>query len=295
MLLRGRVPAGDMYPAGERDVHARFVRLASGVRVRVVEAGSTSAPPIVIVPGWGCTAWLYRDPVRALAHAGFRAIVVELKGQGLSDKPTTSDEYTLDSMRDNLIAVLNALSLPVAGLIGHSMGAAIAAQAAVIAPDRITGVALVAPVGFAGVAGLSIFRALTPEFAVPVLPYVARRFVVKVMLDLVYGDLTAPTERDIDELRAPTQFPEYTCALRHLLHEFTWDSPFPRLAVPHIVIAGEKDHLSPGRDAARYSGDSPPRVIAGAGHVLFSEAPEDVNAELVSFFRSPRRPGYIST
>ncbi len=295
MVLRGRVPAGDIYPAAERDVHARFVRLASGIRVRVVEAGSTAAQPIVIVPGWGCTAWLYRDPVRALAHAGFRAIVVELKGQGLSDKPTASDEYTLDAMRDNLIGVLNALSLPVAGLVGHSMGAAIAAQAAVIAPDRINGVALVAPVGFAGVAGMSVFRAMTPKFAVPVLPYVASRFVVKVMLDLVYGDLTAPTERDIDELRAPTQFPEYTSALRHLLHRFDWDAAFPRLAVPHMVIAGEKDHLSPSRDAARYAGDRPPRVIAGAGHVLFSEAPEAVNAELVSFFRSPRGPGYISS
>lgn len=295
MVLRGRVPAGEMYPAGERDVHARYVRLASGVRVRVVEAGPASAQPIVIVPGWGCTAWLYRDPVRGLAKAGFRAIVVELKGQGLSDKPTASDEYTLDAMRDNLIAVLNALSLPVAGLVGHSMGAAIAAHAAVIAPDRVSGVALVAPVGFAGVAGMSIFRALTPGFAVPMLPFVAKRFVVKAMLELVYGDLTAPTDRDIDELRAPTQFPEYTCALRNLLHEFEWNSAFPRLAVPHIVIAGEKDHLSPSSDAARYAGDRQPVIIGGAGHVLFSEAPDEVNDQLVSFFRSPHLPGYISS
>ncbi len=295
MLLRGRVPAGDLYPAGESDVHARYIRLASGIRVRVVEAGSASAQPIVIIPGWGCTAWLYRDVVRGLAQAGFRAIVVELKGQGLSDKPTAADEYTLDAMRDNLLAVLNALSLPVAGLIGHSMGAAVAVQAAVIAPDRITSVALAAPVGFAGVPGMSIFRALTPRVAVPLLPYVASRFVIKMMLELVYGDLTAPTGRDIDEMRAPTQFPEYTCALRHLLHRFEWESAFPRLAVPHLVIAGEKDHLSPAGDAHRYAGDRPACVIKGAGHVLFSEAPEAVNAELLSFFRSPHRPGYISS
>lgn len=292
-MLSGRLAPGDMYPAGEQNVTARFIGLASGLTVRVVESGSQNGSPVVLVPGWACTAWICHDTLPALAAAGFRAIAVELKGHGLSDKPGAESEYTVEAMRDHLIDILNALALPVAGLVGHSMGASVAAHAAAAIPDRVSGLALVAPVGFDGVRGMSLFRALTPMPVVPFLPRIASRTVVKTMLDIVYGELRGPGARDVDEFRAPTQFPEFTRALRHLLHVFDWNRPFPRLAVPHFVIAGTKDHLSPARVASRYS-DRDPLVIEGAGHVLFSEAPDAVNAALISFFRSPARHGYIS-
>jgi pimeloyl-ACP methyl ester carboxylesterase len=287
MVLPGRLPPGEMYPAGEADVHARFVQLDSGIRVRVVEAGPEGGDVVVLVPGWACTAWIYHETLPALGRAGFRAMAIELKGHGLSDKPLDPAEYSLDSMRDHLIAVLDALSLPVVGLVGHSMGAAIAAHAAEKVPGRVSRIALVAPVGFAGVPGMSLFRALTPTLCLPVLPHLASRFVVRTMLQIVYGDLRSPDERDIAELRAPTQFPEYTLALRHLLHEFDWESPFPTLSVPRMVIAGTKDHLSPARHASRYSDRAV--VIEDAGHVLFSEAPEIVNDVLTTFFRDSVR------
>ncbi len=294
MAHSGRMPPGDLFPAGEPDIAERFVRLASGIRIRVIESGSRSAQPILILPGWGCTAWLYREPLVALATAGYRAIIVELKGQGLSDKPVSPGEYTLPAMRDNLIGALNALSIPVAGIVGHSMGASIAVHAAVAAPDRVTGIALVAPVGFAGVKGMAAFRALTPAFVAPALGHIASPLVVKTMLEIVHGEFRRPTPRDVEEMHAPTRSPEYTQVLRSLLHEFTWDAEFPHLAVPRTVIVGTKDHLSPAADAIRYAGARPPVVIEGAGHVLFSEAPEIVNSELIRFFGSPHRPGYIS-
>jgi len=294
MARRVRLTQPDVFPSGEAGISERLIRLASGIRLRVVESGSQSGQPILILPGWGCTAWLYREPLIALAGAGYRAIIVELKGQGLSDKPLAPGEYTLPAMRDNLIAAMNALSIPLAGIVGHSMGASIAVHAAVAAPDRVTGIALVAPVGFAGVRGMAAFRALTPAFVAPAIGHIASPLVVKTMLEIAYGDLSGPTARDVEEMRVPMKFPEYTQVLRKLLHEFTWDAPFPRLAVPHTVIVGTRDRLSPGADAHRYSGDRAPVVIEGAGHILFSEAPGIVNAELIEFFRSPHRAGYIS-
>lgn len=285
MVLSGRLPPGQMYPAGEADVRSRFVALASGLRVRVVEAGFASSPPIVLVPGWACTAWVYHRTLPALADAGFRAIAVELKGHGLSDKPGNPGEYTVESMRDHLIGILDALSIPVAGFVGHSMGASVVAHAAAAAPDRVSRLAMVAPVGFAGVPGMSLFRAVTPQAMVPLLPYMASRLLVKMMLEVVYGDIVKPTDRDVEEFHAPTQFPEFTRALRNLLHRFEWEAEFPRLAVPHMVIAGTKDHLSPPSQAPRYGEGSTAVVIEGAGHVLLSEAPDVVNPVLAGFFR----------
>src|SRR3954471_19028594 len=115
--------AGQLYPAGVSGVRENFVVTRSGLRVRVVEAGHIEAPPIVFVPGWACTAWIFHDTLPAVAKSGFRAITVELKGHGLSDKPTAPREYTLLSMRDHLLEILDALSIDSCGVVGHSMGA----------------------------------------------------------------------------------------------------------------------------------------------------------------------------
>ena len=294
MVLSGRLSPGEMYPAGEAGVRARFVNLASGLEVRVVEAGFPSSPPVVLVPGWACTAWVYHRTLPALAEAGFRAMAVEVKGHGLSDKPRDPEEYSVESMRDHLIGILDALSIPVAGLVGHSMGGSIAAHAAAAAPDRVSRLALVAPVGFAGVPGMGLFRALTPAPMLPLLPHLASKLLVRTMLKVVYGDLVAPSERDVDEFHAPTQFPEFTRAMRHLLHRFEWDSPFPKLAMPHIVIAGTKDHLSPPLQAPRYGDGNSAVVVEGAGHVILSEAPEVVNPALIGFFRGWTSPAILN-
>src|SRR5215212_3534347 len=100
-----------MYPAGVEGVAARFVTLATGLRVRVVEAGAEDATPVVLVPGWGCGAWVFHETLLPLAAAGFRAIAVELKGHGFSDKPASASEYTIESMRGHLIDVLDALEI----------------------------------------------------------------------------------------------------------------------------------------------------------------------------------------
>jgi len=292
-----RLAASEMYPAGETRVRSQYVELANGLRVRTVQSGRDDAPPVVLIPGWGCSAWIFHETLAPLADSGFRAIAVDLKGHGLSDKPRDPSEYTVDAMRDHLLAILDALRLEQVGLVGHSMGGAIAAHAAAVSPDRITGLVMVAPVGFAGVRGMTLFRALTPRFAIAILPWLTRRTLIRIMLQVVYGSLRRPTERDIDEFWAPTRFPDFTRALRHLLHEFDWKSDFPRLRIPRLTIVGSKDVLSPPSDLARYADEATRAgtlIVEGSGHVMFDEAPETVNHALAAFFGGGSRARYIS-
>ena len=292
-----RLPERGLYPQGYPGVTARFVELRSRLRVRVVEAGNAGDPAIVFVPGWGCGAWIFHDAIPTVASCGFRAIAIELKGHGLSDKPASPGEYTLDAMSDHLIDVLDALEIRRAGLVGHSMGAAIAGHVADIASQRVASLVLVAPVGFAGVKGMSLFRFITPRFALPVFPLITSRFLIRVMLSVVYGSLRRASSEDIEEFYAPTQTPGATTALRHLLHEFDWNKPYPDLSMPWMTIVGSEDVLSPQSDIARYAGknhDAGTLVIEGAGHVIFDEAPEVVNAALCEFF-TRHRAAYISS
>lgn len=295
-LGKRRLTPEEMYPAGEGGVIARMLDLSSGIRARVVEAGNKTSPPIVLVPGWGCSVWIFHENIVALAAAGYRVVAVDPKGHGLSDKPREPAGYTVSAMRDNLIEILDALGMQRVALVGHSMGAAIVARVAERAPHRVSGVVLVAPVGFAGVPGMWLLRACTPKFSVPILRMVAGRPFFRVILSLVYGPLRRASERDVEEFFAPTQFPDFTRALRHLLHQFTWDAPFPKLEVPWLTIAGSKDVLSPPADVARYTGSesgTPSLIVQGAGHVILDEAPASVNAAIADFFRHAPRAEYI--
>lgn len=260
--------------------------------MRVVESGVGNTRPVVLVPGWGCTAWIFHETLAPLASAGFHAIAVEPKGHGGSDKPPREEEYMVAAMRDHLLEILDALGLDETGIVGHSMGAAIAAELAVVAPPRVSALVLVAPVGFAGVRGMWLFRLLTPQFAIPVLKRLATRRLIRIMLSVVYGSLRRASNRDVEEFYWPTRMPGTTRALRHLLHAFDWNARFPKLALPYMTIFGSKDVLSPARDASRYGGMRSV-VIDGSGHVIFDEAPETVNRELAEFFAGRVEP-YIS-
>src|ERR1700741_3749821 len=109
MIRLGRrdfLSPGEMFPAGEPAYRVSFARLESGIKIRVVERGEPAAPPIVLVHGWGCSAYVFRYNMPALADAGFRAIAFDLKGHGLSDKPQGAAEYTIDALVEHLRQVL---------------------------------------------------------------------------------------------------------------------------------------------------------------------------------------------
>lgn len=287
MLLPGRLPAAEMFPAGRRDLRSHFLELASGVKVRVVEAGSENAPVVLLLPGWACSAWIFHETIAPLADAGFRAVAVELKGHGLSEKPPEKRHYTTDAMRDHVIEIIDALGADRVRIVGHSMGGALAAHVAAAVPHRVKAVVLAAPVGFAGVRGLTVFKIITSRPIAPLLPSLAVRGIVKIMLGMVYGITHPVTEKDVDEFWAPTQFPSFARALRELLHTFDWSEPFPALEVPWMTMVGSRDRLCNPADIGRYAGRDGTAltvVLPDVGHVVFDENPELVNGLLMAFF-----------
>src|SRR6478672_7653027 len=108
---RGRLPPGEMFPAKETGYRVTFPRLASGIRIRVVERGAADGVPVLMLPGWGSTVYIWRRNFPAIAEAGFRAIAVDLKGSGLSDKPLGENEYTSDALVSHLGEILDSLEL----------------------------------------------------------------------------------------------------------------------------------------------------------------------------------------
>jgi len=83
------------------------------------------------------SVWILQT--RYFAHHGFNVLAVDLPGHGRSAAPALA---SVEAMADWLLAVLDAAGVARALLIGHSMGALIALEAAFKAPARVSGLAL---------------------------------------------------------------------------------------------------------------------------------------------------------
>src|SRR5687767_10225490 len=131
-----------MFPAGDSRFRVNMLRLPSGLSVRVVECGSENAPPILLYPGWACSVYVFRIVLPALAELGYRAISVDLKGHGLSDKPLGWREYYRDPMTSHVVEIFDALALENAVIGGHSLGAVMSVLVAEHRPEKIRGLLL---------------------------------------------------------------------------------------------------------------------------------------------------------
>lgn len=285
---RGRLAPADCYPAGDDRVTARFVRLLTGERVRVVTAGPDSAPPVVLVHGWACSAYSWRHQLPALAAAGFHAVAVDLRGHGLSEMESDDDLYSSAAMADFLARTLDALELDRVALVGHSLGAAIAARVAMRQPARVARLAVISGVGFGRAPLVRLLGRLPDGLVRPLLPLGTSRMLFRLVLRFVSGGPGRYNARDVDEYWAPTQFPEFVPVLWRLVRSHGWEAldeaeraSLRRL--PLLTLFGGRDRLV--GHSAHPSGDGWPEMhlLTGVGHAGHEEAPALVNALLLPF------------
>jgi pimeloyl-ACP methyl ester carboxylesterase len=294
---RDNLSPGEMFPAGDPAYRVSFPRLRSGLKVRVVERGDPDSPAVVFVHGWGCSVYVFRFNMPALADAGFRVIAVDLKGHGLSDKPTAPEEYNIDSLVEHLRDILDALELERPALAGHSLGGSLIYHFAARYPDRASCLGLLSPVGLNGVPLMWLYHALTPKLLTPILRLIKPRLIVKLALRRVYGRRAHFTQRDVEEFLAPSQFPEYALAMRELLHNYDWAAGKNRrlttVDIPAMGVWGSLDHMMPDDGMGVYLPLLPRvvlRAIPDAGHIIPEETPAEVNSALLALLNAHARP-----
>jgi pimeloyl-ACP methyl ester carboxylesterase len=97
----------------------RFVRV-NGWRMHYVDEGA--GEPVVLLHGNPTWGFLYRDFVAPLTRAGYRVIIPDMIGFGLSEKPTREDAHGLDGHIANLTALVRQLDLEHITLVCHDWG-----------------------------------------------------------------------------------------------------------------------------------------------------------------------------
>jgi pimeloyl-ACP methyl ester carboxylesterase len=120
---------------GQTETH----RIMSGdieLAVRVAGQGKL----VILMHGWPELGLSWRHQIGALAAAGYRVAVPDMRGYGESAKPAAPERYTLDQVADDMAAIAASLGAPRWVAVGHDWGAPCAWRCALRFPDSVAAV-----------------------------------------------------------------------------------------------------------------------------------------------------------
>lgn len=114
---------------------------ANGARFHVAECGVADDPLVLFLHGFPEFWWAWRHQLPAVAAAGYRAVAMDLRGYGASDKtPRGYDPFTVSA---DVSGVIRSLGATNAVIVGHGWGGVVAWSTAVLAPKQVRAIAAV--------------------------------------------------------------------------------------------------------------------------------------------------------
>ena len=263
---------------------------ANGLRFAYLTEGQ--GPLVVLLHGFPDSAHTWSHAMPALARAGYRTIAPFMRGYAPTAIPADG-KYDSDTLGADVLAILSALGVGRAIVVGHDWGASAAYSAAALAPERVR---------LLVVSGTPHPRSIRPvpttvwrlrHFAPLSRPGAAKKIRAG---NLMYIDALwrrwSPTWRDIPPsetagakaaLREPGHL-EAACAYYADISPMKLPASHkPNIAVPTVAFAGEQDVFPPrAYEKARTCFDASYEVVqVPGGHFAHREHPDTFTSELV--------------
>ena len=289
------------YPAGVPGIQARWIELrggggGGGERVRVVEPEWNGAEPTsvaLLLHGWGCNAFHFRLLIPELTRRNIHPVAVDLRGHGLSEKPTELAAYAPSALVEFTRRVIDTLGYERVGLLGHSLGGAIALDTAIAEPARVAWLELINPAGLTRIPTAPVFTRFPVRISERI-PVAASHAFAFAALYWAYGNITRPQRGDLEQYFFPTLMPGGRYGVLAYTKGFSWEprplSALERLTCPTLVMLGERDRVISTGAVLRHLSRVPQirvDVVKRAGHVLAEEAVEQVADAAAALARAP--------
>lgn len=261
----------------------KYATLSNGLKVHYHEAGDGPAVVFVHGSGPGASGWSnFKGNYEVLAEAGYRVIVPDLIGFGLSSRDDDL-EYSWELLRDGLVGLLDALDLEEVVLVGNSMGGAFCIQLALDIPDRVNRLVLMAPGGleerevYMGMEGISTMLRIMYKEGVT-------RDSMRSIFKLQLYNESLITDQIISE-----RFEVYETQPKNILGKIKVPNLSPRLAeisCPVLGLWGRDDKFCPASGAIKVSEECPVNrvtLIAQCGHWVQVEHEDLFNRLCIDF------------
>lgn len=247
--------------------------------------------PLVLISGLGYDLWMWHRMVPGLAEQ-FQVITFDNRGVGQTDKP--AGPYTAGMLAGDTAALLEALGIDTAAIMGHSMGGFIA-QALVLGRPELVSRLILSATNFGGPNQIPV----TPE-ALAVLTDTQSDPIERLRRGIVIS--TAPGFAEahpeiIEEwleyriehpiLPAPYQA-QLQIGLALMAEAACFEEKLKDVEVPTLILFGAHDKVVPPGNAdllGREIAGSSIRILPNAGHFYPLEVPGEAVAAIVEFLK----------
>ena len=247
-----------------------FAQTPAG-RLRYAVRGD-SGPVIVLIHGFGgdLDNWLFN--IDALAEKA-TVYALDLPGHGQSVKSVA--DGGLPGLARAVAAFMDQVGVDAAHIVGHSMGAAVAATLASASPERVSSLALISAAGL----GPEISSAYIDGFIAA-----TTRRQLKPVLQSLFADPAMVTRAMVDDLLKYRRLDGVQEALSQLASDLfeggmqntILAGEIANLQVKSLVIWGQGDQVIPAAHAQNLTG-AQIAIIEGAGHMVQMEKAARVN------------------
>jgi pimeloyl-ACP methyl ester carboxylesterase len=256
-----------------------------------IEAGT--GEPTILLHGLGATKASMLPTLGALARAGRRAIAIDLPGFGDSTKPLLAS-YDASYFARAVVALLDALSLKRADLVGNSMGGRVAIEVGLRAPERTDRLVLLAPsLAWLRSRPWAPYLKLVPTQLGAIQP-APRRIVESIVRSVIPGSDNEWTAAGIDEFLRSYLTPRgraafYAAARNIYLEEPDGPDGFwtrlRELQAPSLFVWGRRDPVVPIGFARHVRRVLPhaTHLELDCGHVPQLERPRETHETAVRF------------
>lgn len=110
----------------------------NGIVQHFVSQGlNNDGPLVVFCHGFPGLWYSWRKQIPVLADAGYKVVAVDMRGYGGTDQPEEIEDYDLDQVRGDLLALLDHLGEESAVFVGHDFGAPVVWNMALEAPQKV--------------------------------------------------------------------------------------------------------------------------------------------------------------
>lgn len=258
----------------------RYITLPTGVSLEYVERGSPGGLPVLLLHGV-TDSWRSFEPMLPHLPPSLRAIAVSERGHGGSMRPSRG--YRFVNFSADLRALLDALAIDRALIVGHSMSSYVALRFAIDHPERTVGLVLMGAFLSmrSNAACRELWKSPISTMSDPIDPAFVTDFQRSTIARPVRDGLldTAVAE----SLRVPAHVWRATFAE---FLESDYSSELHRIEAPTVVMWGDRDAICPREDqAGLIAGIGGSRLFTypGGGHAIHWEDPEGIALDLAGF------------
>lgn len=263
-----------------------LVEVEPGVSLYAQDVGS--GPPVVLIAGFGMSHPVFDGEVRELVEAGHRAVCIDLRGTGRSDKPAGG--YGFDRLCADIVAVCEALAIDDATFIGWSFGGHVAFRLAATQPDLVSRLVLLASTAVrASRSDAFPFREPADQVMAMLQGAERKNRLAARRKTIAGGFASQPADPDalVFLTRVMLEMPSWAaipCYETYLTTDLL--DEIPRVGQPVLQLVGDSDPVTP-LDAVAWLQerltDASTTVLEGCGHYPMFEAARPLRDALVAF------------